>query len=76
MKFKESFLKHCESELFEINQNQLDIIEYLNTFHKENFRQSTFKKLFRDVYKALSKFENSLLVTDYTKGRPDPFPEI
>ena len=47
MKFKESFLKHCESELFEINQNQLDIIEYLNTFHKENFRQSIFKKLFK-----------------------------
>ena len=47
MNLKKSFLKHCQNNQFEVNENQLDIIENLENFHKENFKQSFFLKLFR-----------------------------
>ena len=34
------FIKHCENNQFEINKNQLKIINDLKNFYKENFKQS------------------------------------
>ena len=47
MNLKKSFLEYCELKQFEINQNQLNIIENLKNFYKENFKISYFIKLFR-----------------------------
>ena len=40
MKLKKTFLQHCEKKKFEINQGQLDTIDYLSNYHRENFKQS------------------------------------
>ena len=47
MNLKKSFLEYCELRQFEINQNQLTIIENLKNFYNENFKISYFTKLFR-----------------------------
>ena len=47
MNLKKSFIEHCEKELFEINKNQLDVIEKLNSYYQKNFEQSFFDKLFK-----------------------------
>ena len=47
MSLKKSFLKHCEKNQFEVNKNQLDIIEHLHNFYKENFNQSYLIKFFK-----------------------------
>ncbi len=47
MNLKKSFLKHCEKNQFEVNKNQLDIIENLHNFYKENFNQSYLIKFFK-----------------------------
>ncbi len=47
MNFKRLFLKHCEGHQYEINQNQLDIIKYLEVYYIENFTQSYLTKLFK-----------------------------
>ena len=47
MNLKKSFLKHCEKNQFEVNKNQLDIIEHLHNFYKENFNQSYLIKFFK-----------------------------
>ena len=39
MNLKKLFLKHCEEKQYEINQNQLDIIDYLQIYYTENFKQ-------------------------------------
>ena len=39
MNLKKLFLKHCEEKQYEINQNQLDIINYLQIYYTENFKQ-------------------------------------
>ena len=41
------FLKHCENKNFEINQNQLDIINYLKDYYNNNFNQSLLNKIFK-----------------------------
>ncbi len=41
------FLKHCENNKFEINQNQLDIINNLKNFYNNNFNQSLLNKIFK-----------------------------
>jgi cell division protein ZapE len=40
MNLKKLFLKHCEDQQYEINQNQLEIINYLKIYYSENFSQS------------------------------------
>ena len=47
MNLIKSFIKHCESNQFEVNKNQLDIIEDLQNFYKENFKQSYLIKFFK-----------------------------
>ena len=47
MNLKKLFLNHCEDEQFEINKNQLNIINYLNDFNKSNFNQTFIKKFFK-----------------------------
>ena len=33
MNLKKFFLKHCENKDYEINQNQLDVIDELNNYY-------------------------------------------
>ena len=47
MNLKKLFLKHCEDQQYEINQNQLDIINYLKIFYTENFKNFFFINFFK-----------------------------
>ena len=47
MNLKKLFLNHCEDKQYEINQNQLDIINYLKVYYTENFKQPFFNKFFK-----------------------------
>ncbi len=47
MNLKKLFLKHCESNKYEINENQLDIINNLKEYYTDNFNQSFFRKIFK-----------------------------
>ena len=47
MNLKKNFLKYCEDQQYEINQNQLDIIDYLKIYYKENFTYSFLNKYFK-----------------------------
>ena len=47
MNLKKSFLEYCEEEQFEINQNQLNIINNLENFYNKNFKQSYLTKFFK-----------------------------
>ena len=37
MNLKKVFLKHCENNVYEINQRQLSIIDNLLDYYKDNF---------------------------------------
>ena len=47
MNLKKSFLKYCEDEQLEKNQNQFDIIESLHKYYIKNFKQSFLSKVFK-----------------------------
>ena len=47
MNLNNLFLKHCEENKYEINQNQLDIINHLKNYYDDNFNQSLINKFFR-----------------------------
>ena len=47
MNFKKLFLDHCKNNQYEINENQLAIIDSLNNFYNENFKKSFFDKIFK-----------------------------
>ncbi len=47
MNLKKSFLEYCEKEQFEINQSQLKIINNLENYYEENFKQSYLTKFFK-----------------------------
>ncbi len=47
MKLDKFFLKHCEVNKYEINQNQLDIISNLKDYYKKNFNRNYFGKIFK-----------------------------
>ena len=47
MNLKKSFSKHCEDNQYELNLNQIEIIDDLRDYHKNNFNQSFLKKLFQ-----------------------------
>ena len=47
MNLKKLFLKHCEDKNYEINQDQLNIINDLKDYYSENFKQNLFTKIFR-----------------------------
>jgi len=44
MNLKKSFLKYCLENKFEINQNQIDIINKLNNYYQINFKKNFIKK--------------------------------
>ena len=47
MNLKKLFLKYCEDEQLEKNQNQFDIIESLHKYYIKNFKQSFLSKVFK-----------------------------
>ena len=65
MNLKKLFLKHCEDQQYEINQNQLYIINYLRIFYTENFTHSFLFKFFK---KKRNKF-GFYLVGDVGVGK-------
>ena len=46
MSLNSQFLDHCKKKLFEINKDQLKIINELEIFHTHNFNQGFIKKIF------------------------------
>ena len=65
MNLKKLFLDHCDVNQYEINQDQLDIIENLKKFYLNNFYQTIITKIF-------SKNKNKLgfyLVGDVGVGK-------
>ena len=65
MNFKKLFLKHCENNQFEINSNQLDIINDLGKYYSNNFNQSFLNKIFKKNTKNLGFY----LVGDVGVGK-------
>ena len=53
MNLKKLFLKHCDLKQYEINQNQLDTINYLKIYYTENFTESFLTKIFKKKKKNL-----------------------
>ena len=51
MKLNKFFLEHCKANKFEINKNQLEVIENLENFYKENYSSNLFRKLFNRTKK-------------------------
>ena len=51
MKLKKSFLHYCKERQLEINQSQLDIIDNLQKYYIQNFKNSFFKKIFKEKSK-------------------------
>ena len=47
MNLKKFFIKHCENKSYEINQNQLVIVDDLKNFYTENFKQNLITKFFK-----------------------------
>ncbi len=47
MNLNKLFLNHCEDKQYEINQNQIDIIDKLKDFYLNNFNQNFLKKFFK-----------------------------
>ena len=47
MKLNKIFLEHCKTNKFEINQNQLEIIDNLEKFYNENFTFKFFIKFLK-----------------------------
>ena len=47
MNFKDLFLEHCKKNKFNINQNQIKVIEQLESYHNNNFKNSLLKKIFK-----------------------------
>jgi cell division protein ZapE len=47
MNLKKSFLKFCEKKHLETNKNQFDIIENLQNYYIQNFKESFFKKILK-----------------------------
>ena len=52
MNLKKFFIDHCNNKKYEINQNQLHIINNLKNYYAENFQQTFFSKILKkDKYK-------------------------
>ena len=48
MNLNKLFFEHCANNQYEINNNQLNIVENLNSYYKLNFKQSIFEKFFKN----------------------------
>ena len=51
MNLKKSFLTLCENKEYEVNENQISIVEKLSEYYNLNFNQSLIKKIFKDKNK-------------------------
>ena len=47
MNLNKLFLKHCKKNQYEINQNQLDIINNLKNYYKDNFKKNFFSNILK-----------------------------
>tara|TARA_B100000963_G_scaffold176009_1_gene153033 strand:- start:887 stop:1942 length:1056 start_codon:yes stop_codon:yes gene_type:complete len=47
MNFKDLFLEHCKKNEFNINQNQIKVVEQLENYNTQNFKKSLLKKIFK-----------------------------
>ena len=47
MNFKDLFLEHCKKNKFNINQNQIKIIEQLKGYYDQNFKKSLLNNIFK-----------------------------
>ena len=56
MNLKKSFSKHCEDNQYELNLSQIEIIDDLIDYHKNNFNQSFLKRLFQKKNSKLGYF--------------------
>ncbi len=48
MNLSKLFLSHCEDKQYEINQNQIEIIDKLKDYYSSNFNQNFLKKFFKE----------------------------
>ena len=46
MKLKKLFIDHCKTKGFEINDNQIIIIDFITKFHQDNFNYNFFSNIF------------------------------
>ena len=51
MNLKKSFLNLCENKEYEVNENQISIVEKLSEYYNLNFNQSLIKKIFKNKNK-------------------------
>ena len=65
MNFKKSYLKYCEDNDLEINENQINIVQKLTDYYDHNFKQSLIQKIFKDKKKKLGFY----LVGDVGVGK-------
>ena len=65
MNLNKSFLKHCQNHQFEINPNQVEIVNSLSNYYIENFKQNLLKKIFSKKFKKLGYY----LVGDVGVGK-------
>ncbi len=47
MNLKESFLEYCKKKQYEINQDQLIVVENLKNYYVDNFKQNLLDKIFK-----------------------------
>ena len=47
MNLKKSFLNLCENKEYEVNENQISIVEKLSEYYNLNFNQSLIKKIYK-----------------------------
>jgi len=47
MNFKDLFLEHCKKNKFNVNQNQIKVIDQLESYHNKNFKNLLLKKIFK-----------------------------
>ena len=47
MNLKKIFIEHCKDKDYEINQNQIDIIDDLKNYYLENLKQNWITKIFK-----------------------------
>ena len=50
MNLNKNFLKFCNENQYEINQNQLEIIENLKKYYEDNFHQNLINSIFKKKY--------------------------
>tara|TARA_B110001452_G_scaffold64015_1_gene50779 strand:- start:1963 stop:3009 length:1047 start_codon:yes stop_codon:yes gene_type:complete len=56
MNLKRLFLKHCEENQYEINKEQIDIINDLKDYYRNNFNQSFLNKILKKKYNKLGYY--------------------